>query len=496
MRITKAMLLRIATDIILVNLAFIITLALRYISIVWWNVQLRQILLNDYIAVYREFAWLLTVGSIVIFYLSGFYTYGRTYIGRYKALVIFQAVTVSYLLFGFTLYLFRLGELMPRSFLIVGWLTTLCLVGGVRVAVGVADQIIIPESRMETRSSGLGIRNVLVIGGAGYIGSILVRKLLQKGYRVRVLDALLYGDEAIRQLRDAAGFEFVEGDFRNVGAVVSCMRGIDAVIHLGAVVGDPACTIDADFTIEVNQLATRVIAEVSKGYEVQRFIFASTCSVYGSSDEILSEKSKLKPVSLYARTKMESEKVLLSLSDEGFCPIILRLATVYGMSYRPRFDLVVNLLAAKAASEKRITIFGGDQWRPFVDAEDAAEAFMKCLEAPLDSVRGEIFNVGSNRQNYRITQIGDLIKEAMPETAISFESRDVDRRNYRVNFSKIERDLNYVPRKAVKDGIVEVKEAIEKGVIGDYRSKNYSNWKSLSEQSEFELYKLVLLSGP
>ncbi len=172
---------------------------------------------------------------------------------------------------------------------------------------------------------------------------------------------------------------------------------------------------------------------------------------------------------------MDSERVLLALNDDRFAPVILRFGTVYGLSPRPRFDLVINLLAAKATCEKRITIFGGDQWRPFIHVDDVAQAIFKCLEAPLQAVKGQTFNVGSDDQNYQITQLGDLIKELIPDAQVIHQGEDVDRRNYRVSFAKIQKHLGFTPRHTVAEGILEIKAAI--------------NYKTLSEEGHAALIR-------
>ncbi|MFQ6015889.1 MAG: NAD-dependent epimerase/dehydratase family protein [Anaerolineae bacterium] len=493
-RITTPMLLRIAGDVLLVNLAFALAFLVRYIGIVWGQPQLREGLLLTYLAVYRDFSWLLTLEAITVFYLSGFYTYGRTYRSRYKALVIFQAVSLTYLLFGFTLFLFRLAFPMPRSVLLVAWFFTLCLIGVARLAVTVVVAAFGPERESRERVVFGRVKNVLVLGGAGYLGSVLVRKLLKRGYNVRVLDILVYGYGSLAELDGSSGFELIKGDFRHIDTVVQCMKGVDGVVHLGAIVGDPASSIDEDLTLDINLVATQMVAQISKGYGVQRFIFASTCSVYGVSDEVLNERSAVNPVSLYALTKMRSEKILLDLADDRFAPIILRFATICGMSPRPRFDLVVNLLAAKAASEGEITIYGGRQWRPFIHVDDAAEAIIKCLEAPLTRVSGRVYNVGSDKENYQIQQIGQVVKEVIPGAKITTDGRETDIRNYRVSFDKIAKELHFEAHKGVKDAVWEVKEAIEQGKVGDYRRPDYHNYRFLTEQGNLEVSELSVLS--
>jgi nucleoside-diphosphate-sugar epimerase len=298
---------------------------------------------------------------------------------------------------------------------------------------------------------------------------------------VRVLDALLYGDAAIRDLYDHDRFDFVKGDSRNVESVVRAMSGMDAVVHLGEIVGDPATALDEKLTKEINLAATRLVAGVAKGYGARRFVYASSCSVYGTSDEILSEQSVLNPVSLYARTKVGAENALLSLNGPDFHPVILRLATVYGVSPRPRFDLVVNLLTAKAVCDGEITIFGGDQWRPFVHVADAGRAIVRCLEAPLDNIKGQVFNVGSDEQNYTITQVGELIQRLIPEAKVIHRGDNVDKRNYHVSFAKIRRELGFEPHQTVEDSVRETGAALREGRIGDYRDKCYSNYKTLSD---------------
>ena len=329
-----------------------------------------------------------------------------------------------------------------------------------------------------------GLRNILVIGGAGYIGSVLVRELLRRNYSVTVLDALIYGDEGIRDLFGHPDFNLIHDDFRNIETAVRSMQHIDAVIHLGALVGDPACSLNEDLTLEVNLAATRMLADVGRGSGVRRFIFASTCSVYGSSDGLLDEDSPLNPISLYARTKMDSERALLSLGNESFVPTVLRFATVYGLSPRPRFDLVVNLLTAKAVCEKSITIFGGKQWRPFVHVRDVADAIIRCLEAPSEVVKGQVFNVGSDEQNYQIGQIGEIIRDLIPDVKVIYKTEDVDKRNYKVSFVKIRKCLGFSPRYRLTDGIMEIKAALEQGHIRNYRNSKYSNYRTLSEEAD------------
>ena len=500
-RLTLEVLERIIADAVMVNLALLSAFVLRVLSFFVFGtgeegatLQTYSGLFWSFLRAYLSLFWLLTLICLIIFYLSGFYTHGRAYRGRYKALIIVQAVSLSYLLFGFLTYFIQDIAPFPRSVWFLGWLLTLILVGGLRVGAMLWRAAVWAEARIFGWPEKREMRNVLVIGGAGYIGSVLVRKLLDQGYDVTVLDALVYGNESIRDLNGRPHFHFIHDDFRNIEAVVQAMQYADAVVHLGALVGDPVCALDDRVTIEINLSATRMIAEAARGFGVQHFIFASTCSVYGASDQLLNERSALNPVSLYARTKMDSERVLLGLNNDRFAPIILRFGTVYGLSPRPRFDLVINLLAAKAVCDKSITIFGGDQWRPFVHVDAAAEAILKCLQAPLHAVKGQVFNVGSDDQNYRIAQLGDFIKELVPDVQVVHKGDDVDERNYRVSFAKIRNHLGFTPRHTVPDGILEIKAAIEDGRIADYRDACYSNYKTLSEEGNIHLIRHTCMS--
>lgn len=323
-------------------------------------------------------------------------------------------------------------------------------------------------------------RRILITGGAGYIGSALLPKLLSRGYQVRLLDVLLFGSAPIADVLTHPNLEIIHADFRQIDRVVEAMRRVDAVIHLGAIVGDPACALNEETTVEVNLLATRAIAEIAKGCGVSSFIFASTCSVYGASDDLLDESSPLNPVSLYARSKIAAERVLRLLADDRFAPTILRFGTVYGLSGRIRFDLVINLLTAKAILDQRITVFGGSQWRPFVHVEDVARAILAALEAPPAWVRYQTFNVGSNRQNYTIQQVAEMIHDIVPAAVLTGAGSDTDRRNYRVNFSKIQSRLGFEPHWDIAGGVRQVIDAIARGQVTSYEDPQHSNVKYLS----------------
>lgn len=492
----KAILIRVIADSVLIHLAVLIAMLVRAVNVVIRNPQmgapeLRQMFL-EYVEMYIPNALLLTACGIGAFLLNGFYTYGRAYAPRAKGLLILRCVTLAYLFYGACAFGLSTGLNVPNvahvrwdgglsvTLWFTCWALTVLLIGGARLwsvgwaALKQAEKILDVEPER-------AVKSVLLVGGGGYIGSALIPKLVEKGIKVRLLDRMIYGTSAIESFLQNGQVELMREDFRQIDHVVRAVQGMDAVVHLGALVGDPACDLDENLTIEINLMATRMIAEVAKGSGVSRFVFASTCSVYGASDELLDENSQLNPVSLYARTKIACERFLFRMSSDTFGATCLRFGTIYGFSGRTRFDLVINLLTAKACREKKITLFGGDQWRPFLHVDDAALSVLKTLEAPLDAVRDQIFNVGSNAQNYTLEQAGRLIAEQVEGSEVVEMGTSEDRRNYRVDFSKIQRVLNFEPQWSLAQGIAQVKEAVMSGQVEDYQSPQYSNVKSLME---------------
>ncbi|MEX2186829.1 MAG: NAD(P)-dependent oxidoreductase [Pirellulales bacterium] len=484
-KISRGMLLRMAADTVMVQVALLAALASR----LFWEIAFFDYeggfgeVARSYLSFYANSAWPLTLAVLVIFYLMGVYTYSRFYQSRYRALTIFQAVTLAFLVFAAVKVFFVTGPL-PRTTLVLCWLFSSGLIVSSRVWSQLWDRFIHPERQAMLSARRTQGRHILVIGGAGYIGSALLGKLLAKGHQVRLLDLMVFGNEPIRHLLHFANLEVVHGDFRHVESVVEAMQGVDTVIHLGAIVGDPACSLDENLTIDVNLTATRMIGELAKAKGVERFVFASTCSVYGACDEMLDERSVVRPISLYGQTKLASERVLFKMATDKFKPTIVRFATIYGLSGRTRFDLVVNLLSAKAKLDGKITVSGGGQWRPFIHVDDAAAAVARIIEAPREIVGGEIFNVGSNEQNYTITQIGELVHEQVVSAELIVNETDTDRRNYRVNFSKLRNRLGFKPQWTVEQGIQQVLEAIASGDVQDYREAKYSNVKFLTESAD------------
>lgn len=322
---------------------------------------------------------------------------------------------------------------------------------------------------------------ILITGAAGYIGSILSERLLEAGHSVVGLDRLDFGDGALGRIRDHKRFELIEGDCRDVDAAARALKDADAVIHLAAVVGDPACAANEREAVETNRQATAMLAKLSRGLGVKRMLFASTCSVYGSNPETVDESSPLYPVSLYAETKIDAERLLLDAETDAFSPLSLRIGTAFGWSHRPRFDLLVNLLTAKARAEGRAVIFNGDRWRPFVHVQDIARGFETAVRAPKQAIHGRVLNLGSNTGNHQLSSIAEILKELHPEAEIVLEPTD-DRRNYRVEFGEIERTLGYRATTTLQEGISEIDALLAEGRVEDYKQARYHNVLAMEER--------------
>ena len=307
------------------------------------------------------------------------------------------------------------------------------------------------------------------------MGSVLTRQLLDRGYTVEVFDSLSFGWESLAQLSSHPSFRFTKGDIRNIGDVTACIKDAYGVVLLASLVGEPACDRDPKETVDINLIATKTVAEASRYYEVPRFVFASTDSAYGIQEGVMSEDSPMNPISLYGRLKVRAEKEILSLLGETFRPTILRMATIYGLSPRMRFDLVVNTLALNAYVHEKITIHGGAQWRPLVHVADAARAYVMSLDAPQEAVGGEVFNVGSNEQNLQIGPIGETVRSVFHEIEVETIPQAPDLRDYYVSFDKITNVLGYRVQHSVEDGVREIREALEGGAISDYAHPRHYN---------------------
>lgn len=317
----------------------------------------------------------------------------------------------------------------------------------------------------------------LVTGGAGYVGSALVGDLLAAGRKVRVLDCLRSGGEGLLGVWSRPGFEFIRGDVTVAADRQAALRGVESVVHLAAIVGDPACKQEPDLARLVNQDSTCRLIDESIAAGVRDFVFVSTCSNYGISDaeQLATEESPLNPVSLYAETKVAVERYLSERAREEFIPTVLRLATVYGVSPRMRFDLTVNEFARDAALGKKLVIFGERYWRPYVHVRDVARAIRLVLDSPAAVRRGDVFNVGHTDENYQKLTLSRLLQERVPALQVEFVKAGPDPRSYRVGFQKITGALGFQPQFRVPDGLDEVIALVRAGVIGNFDDPRWSN---------------------
>ena len=323
------------------------------------------------------------------------------------------------------------------------------------------------------------MKKILVTGAAGYIGSVLVRQLLNKGYLVRGLDLLKFGGESLIGIYNHPNFKFMKGDVRNESDVIKAINGVDGIVHLAAIVGDPACAKEPDEAKKTNWDGAKLIFDLSnKSENVKNFIFASTCSNYGKmeGDAFLNEESPLRPVSLYAELKVKFEKYLLeSVTRDDFIPTSLRFATVYGLSPRMRFDLTVNEFIRDITLGKELEIFGEQFWRPYCHVEDLARACVLVLESDKEKVDHNVFGVGDTNENYQKKMIAEEILKIIPNAKIKYVKKDEDPRDYRVDFSKIKKELGFNITKTVPDGLREIHQIIVDGIISNSYSNNYKN---------------------
>lgn len=323
------------------------------------------------------------------------------------------------------------------------------------------------------------MQRVLVTGGAGYIGSELVRRLLADGHQVRVVDNLSFGGEAILELLDHHRFEFIKADVRDDNAMRDAVRDITAVAHLAAIVGDPACAKDPSTARAINVDATRSLYEQCEREGVPCFVFASTCSNYGKMtdpDSLVDEESELRPVSVYAETKVGVEQFLLSQRRSNRCvPTCLRFATVYGNSPRMRFDLTVNEFTKDLAMGRELVVFGEQFWRPYCHVRDLSRAVALVIATAPEEVAFNVFNVGDTTENYQKAMLVELLRQEIPEAKVRFVAKDEDPRDYRVSFQKIHDKLGFRITRRVIDGIREINHVVSQGFLTDPESPKYYN---------------------
>lgn len=319
------------------------------------------------------------------------------------------------------------------------------------------------------------MKKILVAGGAGYIGSVLVRRLLQKGYTVTVYDNLLFGGESIIDLLSQRNFNLIKGDIRNREEIKKAIKNIDYVINLAALVGEPACNKDPKITNDVNYIGAKNLCSIAKTVGIKRFIQISTCSNYGISDpkHPATEDSPLYSNSLYSTTKIAAEKYVLLQRGSDFCVTILRLATAYGISPRMRFDLLVNEFIRDAFINKKITIYQPHTWRSFVHVLDITEAIILCLNTSKNKVNGQVFNVVN--KNYQKQALVDFVKKYIPSCKTEIIKSDTPIRDYNVSNMKAKKVLGFNPKIGLIQGMKDMLDALKIGIFKNPNEHRYTN---------------------
>lgn len=325
-------------------------------------------------------------------------------------------------------------------------------------------------------------RTVLVVGGAGYVGSVLTQMLLDAGARVRILDNLLYDNGfAIQHLLDNDRLTFVKGDLTDPATFRTAAAGATDVALLASLVGDPICKKYPELAVKVNQDGAKNMIDALDALGVQRFVFTSTCSNYGIHDPstLATETSDLNPQSLYAKTKIDVEKHLLAASKGSkFTGTVLRIATAYGLSPRMRFDLTVSQFAYELGSGASLLVYDADTWRPYCHIRDLSKAVMTVLQAPASKVDAEVFNVGDTGQSFTKRMIVEEIQKHLADTQVEYRSGDTDPRNYRVSFEKIAKVLDFKCDHSVQGYLPKVVAAVRAGVFPNVRADNrFGNYK-------------------
>jgi nucleoside-diphosphate-sugar epimerase len=335
------------------------------------------------------------------------------------------------------------------------------------------------------------VHKILLVGGAGYVGSVLAEELLERGYAVKMLDRLYYGETGLREIHDRV--ELVVADMRRPPPHILC--DVDAVVNLGGLSNDPTAEYNPKANYEMNTLATQTLAQMCQASGVRRFVFASSCSIYdqgvrsAEKDVIQDEDKPVSPQAAYSSSKWEAEKILLSMVSDDFCPVILRKGTIYGFSHRMRYDLVVNTFVKLALSQGYLSLhYGGEMWRPLVDVRDVARAYILTLQAEENKVRGQIFNV--SRRNYRISELALRVREALRQSGVDpgirpdYSYRGV--RSYRVTTKKIEHTLGFRPKVSIEESVADMVEKVHRYAYTDFDNPRYYNirWMRLLEEAQ------------
>lgn len=321
---------------------------------------------------------------------------------------------------------------------------------------------------------------VLVTGGAGYVGSVLVPKLLAEGHSVRVLDTYWFGDDVLAAVKGHPRLTEIKADMRDRAVLDKALKGCTAVIHLACISNDPSFEMDPGLGKSINYDAFLPLVELAKKHGVKRFVYASSSSVYGIKDEEnVTEELELKPLTDYSKYKAMCEDVLQKERAPGFTCLTLRPATVCGYSPRLRLDLSVNILTNLAVNKREITVFGGSQHRPNLHIQDMTDLYLRTLEWPAEKIDGKIYNAGW--QNLTISEIAEVVKKEVGDDVRIVTSKTDDLRSYRVSSAKIKKELGWEPRYTVPDAVRELVAAFKAGKIPDsLTAPRYFNIKTMN----------------
>ena len=323
---------------------------------------------------------------------------------------------------------------------------------------------------------------ILIVGGAGFIGNVLASRLLKKNYCVTILDKLIYDHKVMqKKFKNKKNLNFILGDICDLNTQIKVIKEIDIVVYLAEIVGDPACSAKPEDALKTNYLSVLSFANLCSHLAIEKFIYTSSCSVYGldKNNKLLNEKSNLNPVSHYARIKIMSEKALLSSANNNFKPTILRLGTVFGPSKRMRFDLVVNTMSKFAYFDNKIDIHGGNQWRPNIHVEDVADGIISIIKAKKKNIGNQIFNLSNDKLNLQIIQIAKKVKSVFKNAKLNIIKTSTDPRNYKVTSKKIKNKVGFVAKKSIENGLKEIKRMFKFKKIINPDNKIYNNLLSL-----------------